>query len=87
MNNNWEIVKLASGRLSIDNYSKSETEIENIENNLQKRFFDRLKDENIVVMWDCWSGIFIMQNVGFEYTKSTELLLQEIYDFLNSDDL
>lgn len=87
MKNNWKIYISANGELSIENASKSEIDIENIENNLKQRFADRLRVEHIMISWDCWSGIFIMQNVGFEYTKSTELLLQEIYDFLRLDDM
>lgn len=85
MNNSWKLTRIANGQLSCENSFVDENDIERIEKEVQSQFTNRLLEEHIVVMWDCWSGVFIMQNTGFEYTESTEQLLKEIFDFLITD--
>lgn len=82
LKNDWELLRIANGQLSCENSNKKEKDLEVIEEELKKQFNKRLLDEHIVIMWDCWSGVFIMQNAGFDYTNLTEQLLLDIFDYL-----
>ena len=53
---------------------------------IEQEFGSIIKEERIMVSWDNWSGIFIMQMPGMN-TASSDDLIKEIYEFLAKTDL
>lgn len=60
-NNGWELHTIANGRLSCENFNLMPDDIERIEKKLQPEFESSMKNEHIMISYDNWSGVFIMQ--------------------------
>ena len=78
--NKWELTKIANGHLSCENSELDDSSIDEIERIILNKFGNIIKEENITVSYDNWSGIFIMQ-IGAN-THSSDLLIKKIYDYL-----
>ena len=77
----WELHRIADGSLSCENFSLDCDDIDAIESILNPVFGKRLKEAHIMVSYDNWSGVFIMEMPGPK-TMEAERLIKEIYDFL-----
>lgn len=84
--NGWELHTIANGRLSCEHFNLMPDDIERIEKMLQSKFEDSMKNEHIMVSYDNWSGIFIMQ-MSMVQTYSSDDVIKKIYDFLLNSDL
>lgn len=78
--NNWELIKIANGHLSCENPKLDASSIDEIERNIQNKFGSIIKEEHIIVSYDNWSGVYIMQ-IGTN-THSDDILIKKIYDYL-----
>lgn len=85
-NNGWELHTITNGRLSCDNFNLMPDDIERIEKMLQPEFGSSMKNEHIIISYDNWSGVFIMQMSRVE-TNSSDDVIKKIYDFLSNSDL
>ena len=81
--NGWELHTIGNGKLSCEkfNLDVTTTEIERVKSSIQQKFGKIIDEEGIMVSWDNWSGIFIMQMPGMN-TDSSDVLIKEIYKFL-----
>ena len=84
--NGWELHTIANGHLSCENSNLLPDDIDVIEQILRPKFVDIMKKEDIMVSYDNWSGVFIMQNVGMK-TGSSDTVIKEIYEFLANSNL
>lgn len=84
--NGWELDTIANDHLSCDNFYLKPEHIDRIEQMLQLKFGDKMKKEHIMVSYDNWSGVFIMQIPGFN-TDSSDNVIKEIYKFLSESNL
>lgn len=85
-NNGWELHTIANGRLSCEHFILMPGDIEHIEKALQPEFESSMKNEHIMIGYDNWSGVFIMQMPGAQ-TNSSDDVIKKIYDFLSKADL
>lgn len=85
-NSGWELHTIANGRLSCEHFNLMPDDIERVEKMLQPEFESAMKNEHIIIGYDNWSGVFIMQNAGKE-TNSSDDVIKKIYDFLSNSDL
>lgn len=85
-NNGWELHTITNGRLSCEHFNLMPDDIERIEKILQPEFESSMKNEHIIISYDNWSGVFIMQLPGVE-TYSSDDVIKKIYDFLSNSDL
>lgn len=85
--NGWELHTIANGKLSCDKYDLdvTTTDINSVQNDICQKFGDVIDQEGIMVSWDNWSGIFIIQMPGMN-TDSSDAVIREIYKFLASED-
>lgn len=81
--NGWQLHTIRNGKLSCEkfNLNATTTEIERVKSSIQQKFGKIIDEEGILVSWDNWSGIFIMQMPGMN-TASSDALIKEIYEFL-----
>lgn len=84
--NGWELNRIANGHLSCDNFTLKTDDIDRVEKLLRPKYGEIMEKENIIVNYDNWSGVFIMQMPGFS-TDSSDDVINEIYDFLSKSDL
>ncbi len=83
--NGWELQILANGHLSCDNFDLSSDDADKVEKYISSEFGQLMKNEKIMVGYDNWSGVFIMQMPNFN-TDTSDRVIKSIYDFwLNSD--
>lgn len=78
----WKLQKIANGNLSCENYDLKIEHIDEIKKILNDRFGKKMEEEHIFIYWDCWSGVFIMLNPGFDNYESSNRLIEEIYNYL-----
>lgn len=85
--NGWELHTISNGKLSCEKYDLDATkpDIDRVENDIRQKFGNIIDKEKIMVSWDNWSGIFIMQMPGM-ITDSSDAVIREIYNFLACDD-
>ncbi|MBQ8982670.1 MAG: hypothetical protein IJ079_03700 [Lachnospiraceae bacterium] len=83
--NGWELRTIARGSLSCENYKYNSEEIDRIEQMLKSRFDNQMKEEHIMVSYDNWSGVFIMQIPGFQ-SDSSDDIMKLIFAFLSEED-
>lgn len=76
-NNGWDLHTIANGRLSCENYNLMPDDIERIEKILQPEFESSMKNENIMISYDNWSGVFIMQ-MSRSQTYSSDDIIKKI---------
>lgn len=81
--NGWELHTISNGKLSCEkfNLDATTTEIERVKSSIRQKFGEIIDEEGILVSWDNWSGIFIMQMPDMN-TASSDALIKEIYEFL-----
>lgn len=84
--NGWELCTISNDHLSCDNFNLSSDDIDRIKQILQPEFGSLMKKEHIIIGYDNWSGVYIMQNPGFQ-TGSSDDVIKKIYDFLSRADL
>lgn len=84
--NGWELCTLANGHLSCDNFNLTADDIDRVEELLRPKYGKIMKKEHIMVSYDNWSGIFIMQMPGCK-TDTSDDIINEIYAFLSDPDL
>ena len=84
--NGWELCTIANGHLSCDNFDLKVDDIDKVENVLRPKFGEIMKKEHIMVSYDNWSGIFIMQMPGFS-TDSSDDIINEIFVYLTTSSL
>lgn len=84
--NGWELCTITNDKLSCDNFNLSSDDIDRIKEILQPEFGSSMKKEHIMIGYDNWSGVFIMQMPGVQ-TNSSDDVIKKIYDFLSRDDL
>ena len=82
--NGWELRTIANGHLSCENDKLLPNDIDRIKKVLKPKFMDIMKKEHIMVSYDNWSGVFIMQSVGIK-TGSADIVIKEIYEFLANE--
>ena len=80
-NNGWELYTIANGHLSCENFELDSGDIDKIEEILKPEFENVMKSEHIIVAYDNWSGVFIMQSPGFK-TGHADEVIRKIYEFL-----
>ncbi len=85
-NNGWELHTIENGRLSCEHFNLTPDDIERIEKILQPEFENSMKNEQIIISYDNWSGVFIMQ-MSRDKTYSSDDVIKKIYDFLSNSDL
>lgn len=85
-NNGWELHTIANGRLSCEHFNLMPDDIERIEKMLQPEFENSMKNEHIMISYDNWSGVFIMQMPSYQ-TCSSDDVIKKIYTFLSNSDL
>lgn len=85
-NNGWELHTIKNGRLSCEHFNLTPNDVGRIEKILQLEFENSIKNEHIMISYDNWSGVFIMQMPGAK-TYSSDDVIQKIYDFLSNYDL
>ena len=83
--NGWELHTISNGKLSCENFNLESCDIDKIESILQQEFGSLIKEEKIIVNWDNWSGIFIMQLAGIN-SYSSDAVIKEIYEFFANSD-
>ena len=84
--NGWELCTITNDKLSCDNFNLSSDDIDRIKEMLQPKFGSLMKKERIMIGYDNWSGVFIMQMPGVN-TRSSDDVIKKIYDFLSRSDL
>lgn len=84
--NGWELCTISNDHLSCDNFNLSSDDIDRIKQILQPEFGSLMKKAHIIIGYDNWSGVYIMQNPGFQ-TGSSDDVIKKIYDFLSRADL
>ena len=80
--NGWELCTITNDKLSCDNFNLSSDDIDRIKKILQPEFGSSMKREHIMIGYDNWSGVFIMQMPGVN-THSSDDVIKKIYDFLS----
>lgn len=85
--NGWELHTITNGKLSCEKFDLEATaeDIDRVQSTIEQKFRSIIKEEGIIVSWDNWSGIFIMQMSGMNTTSSNDLI-KEIYEFLAESD-
>lgn len=81
--NGWKLQEIADGHLSCENFDLSPDDIERIEKLLLPKFGHSMKNESIMVSYDNWSDVFIMQMPG-KHTDSSDEVIKNIYEFLSN---
>lgn len=81
----WELHTIANGKLSCENFNLESDSIDRIERIIWQEFGSIIKEENIMVSWDNWSGLFVMQSVGVN-SSSSDAVIKEIYNFFANSD-
>ena len=84
--NGWELLTIADGSLSCENYDLLPEHIDRIEKMLRPEFGRSMKKNRIMVDYDNWSGVFIMQMPGI-HTKSSDRVIKKIYVYLSASEL
>lgn len=74
---------MPNGHLSCDNPSLSPEDTDSVEKLLFPIFGEDMKREHIMAAYDNWSGVFIMQNVGFD-TGDPDRVIERIAEYLGS---
>ena len=82
MGKGWELITVGNGKISCDNFDKDCSDIDEIKRLLKSRFGNQIEEEHIMISYDCWSGVFIMLNVGFHNVESSNKLIGNIYEYL-----
>ncbi|MBR1738652.1 MAG: SMI1/KNR4 family protein [Firmicutes bacterium] len=82
----WSLWTIGSGHLSCDNSEMRSEDIDRVEEILRPRFGDIMKKKAIMVSYDNWSGVFIMQIPGVKAGKADDTI-REIYKFLSNSDI
>ena len=77
----WELHRIADRSLSCENFSLNCDDIDRIESILKPVFGKRMEKARVLVSYDNWSGVYIMEMPGNK-TKEAEMLIKDIYDFL-----
>ena len=77
----WKLCKIANGSLSCENPKLNENDISTVMETVQSKFGERMKDENVFVSYDNWSGVYLMAIPGKSTLKSDKLV-KDIYEFL-----
>lgn len=85
--NGWELHTISNGKLSCEKFDLDATkkDIDRVKSYIRQKFGNIIDEEGIMVSWDNWSGIFIMQMPG-KNTDSAAGVIREIYKFLACDD-
>lgn len=88
MNVKWKLFKIANGHLSCENLDLESTDIEEVEYIIENHFgAGILRRREILVSWDCWSGVFIMSSsLSEEGMSEGDEFVKEIYEFLNGSE-
>ncbi len=81
--NGWELQEIADGHLACENFDLSPDDIERVEKLLLPKFGHSMKNDGIVVSYDNWSGVFIMQMPG-KHTDTSDVVIRNIYEFLSN---
>ena len=84
--NGWELSTIANGHLSCDNSVLTAEDIDRVEKLLMPEYGEIMEKEHIIVSYDNWSGVFIMQMNGFS-TDSSDEIIKEIFVYLSDSDL
>ena len=85
--NGWELHTINNGKFSCEklDLDASISDIDRVESYIRQKFGNIIDEEGIIVSWDNWSGIFIMQMPDMN-TDSSDAIIREIYKFLACDD-
>lgn len=86
MKSEWKLNTMANGHLSCDNFNLQPDAIDHINNILKPDFETLMKKEKVIIGYDNWSGVFIMQMPGFQ-TDTSDDLIKNIHSFLSKNDL
>lgn len=82
--NGWELHTISNGKLSCEKNDLDASDIDRVESDIRKKFGNIIDEERIMVSWDNWSGLFIMQMPG-RNTDLSDDIIREIYVFLAGD--
>ena len=77
----WELHTIANGKLSCENGRLLPEDIDQLERGLFPTYKERMEKESVMVAYDNWSGVYIMQNIGVQ-TDTADELIKEIYEWL-----
>ena len=81
--NGWELCTIANGHLSCDNPTLKADDIDSVEKLLMAKFGESMENEHIIVSYDNWSGVFVMQMTGFN-TDSSDEIINGIFVYLSN---
>ena len=81
--NGWILCTIANGHLSCDNFILKADDTDRVEKLLMTKYGEIMKKEHIIVGYDNWSGVFIMQMHGFS-TDSSDKIINEIFVYLSN---
>ena len=77
----WKLCKIADGSLSCENPNLNENDISTVMETVQSKFGERMKEDNVFVSYDNWSGVYLMAIPG-KSTRKSDKLVKDIYEFL-----
>jgi hypothetical protein len=77
----WKLSKIVDGSLSCENPNLNENDISTVMKTVQSKFGERMKEENVFVSYDNWSGVYFMAIPG-KSTQKSDKLIKDIYEFL-----
>lgn len=77
----WKLSKIADGSLSCENPNLNENDISTVMKTVQSKFGEKMKEENVFVSYDNWSGVYLMAIPG-KSTQKSDKLIKDIYEFL-----
>ena len=77
----WKLCKIANGSLSCENPKLNENDISKVMETVHSKFGERMKEENVFVSYDNWSGVYLMAIPG-KSTQKSDKLIKDIYELL-----
>jgi len=77
----WKLCKIANGSLSCENPKLNENDISTVMETVHSKFGERMKEENVFVSYDNWSGVYLMAIPG-KSTQKSDKLIKDIYELL-----
>ena len=85
--NGWELHTINNGKMSCEKFDLevSLSDINKIKSYIRQKFGNIIDEEGIIVSWDNWSGIFVMQMPGMN-TNSSDDIIRQIYKLLAYED-
>ena len=84
--NGWVLCELSDRNKSCEKYSLNADDADRVEELLAPVFGERMKKEHIMISYDNWSGVYIMNIPGFG-SETSDKLIKEIFIYLSQRDI